>query len=389
MSSLSSLRKVPGIGHQTAKRLQALGVSSIKDLEFFSMDNLVREFGEPGARRLKNLAIGNDDSSVTPTGAPQSLSDEDSFKKMSSTKEVIEKIQELLTSLVERMHKDGRQPLTLRLTIRRYSATNKWCSRESRQSPIPNHTGQKIVTGKFDDAVFQLKSLAMKLFHKMVDPKKAFHLTLINVCFSNLQAKVSTPASEKTFMSFFKLSPSPRKVTSDASHDEGEPNSNRGGCTVDKCNPHNSFTQQFSKEKVMANFQQRMCGFTGTENSFTVLSTGPNTVSTQAESRSPPLPPHIDKEVFSCLPQEIQKEIMFSKTPTNGFTEMVSLKRPTTVNSPGPLDSIFASLKTENSSLPGSSDAQIPRNVDPIVFAQLPPELQKELMSEWKQAKPF
>lgn len=32
----------------------------------------------------------------------QSLSDEDSFKKMSSTKEVLEKVEELLSSLVER-----------------------------------------------------------------------------------------------------------------------------------------------------------------------------------------------------------------------------------------------------------------------------------------------
>lgn len=32
----------------------------------------------------------------------QSLSDEDSFKKMSSTKEVLEKVAELLSSLVER-----------------------------------------------------------------------------------------------------------------------------------------------------------------------------------------------------------------------------------------------------------------------------------------------
>lgn len=107
----------------------------------------------------------------------QSLSDEDSFKKMSSTKEVLEKIQELLSHLVERwdtfvvylkpfientisnvvfclksrMHKDGRLPQTFRLTIRRYSATNKWFSRESRQAPIPNHVAQKIPSGKLRD----------------------------------------------------------------------------------------------------------------------------------------------------------------------------------------------------------------------------------------------
>lgn len=116
----------------------------------------------------------------------QSLSDEDSFKKMSSTKEVLEKIQELLGSLVERwgtlssvksvtensvsnlvfflksrMHKDGRQPHTFRLTIRRYAATNKWFSRESRQAPIPPHVAQKITTGeliKFSKTVLQCLS---------------------------------------------------------------------------------------------------------------------------------------------------------------------------------------------------------------------------------------
>lgn len=46
-----------------------------------------------------------------------------------------------------RMHKDGRQPHTFRLTVRRFSATNKWFSRESRQAPIPNHMGQKITSG--------------------------------------------------------------------------------------------------------------------------------------------------------------------------------------------------------------------------------------------------
>lgn len=100
---------------------------------------------------------------------------------MSSTKEVLEKIQELLSHLVERcdtfviylkpfienaisnvvfclktrMHKDGRLPQTFRLTIRRYSATNKWFSRESRQAPIPNHVAQKIISGKLRDTATQ------------------------------------------------------------------------------------------------------------------------------------------------------------------------------------------------------------------------------------------
>ncbi|XP_029916028.1 DNA polymerase iota isoform X2 [Myripristis murdjan] len=203
MSSLSGIRKVPGVGHQTAKRLQALGVVSVQDLQLFPLADLVKEFGASSAQRLRNLALGRDDTPVTPTGAPQSLSDEDSFKKMSSTKDVLQKIQDLLSSLVDRMHKDGRQPQTFRLTIRRYSATNKWFSRESRQCPIPNHIGHKITSGS-GDALVQLVSMAMKLFHKMVDSNTAFHLTLINVCFANLQSRAASAGSKGSITSFFK-----------------------------------------------------------------------------------------------------------------------------------------------------------------------------------------
>lgn len=60
-----------GVGHQTAKRLQALGLVTVKDLQLFPLNDLVSEFGGPSAQRLKNLAEGVDDSSVSPTGAPQ------------------------------------------------------------------------------------------------------------------------------------------------------------------------------------------------------------------------------------------------------------------------------------------------------------------------------
>lgn len=60
-----------GVGHQTAKRLQALGLVSVKDLQLFPLNDLVREFGGTIAQRLKNLAFGVDDAPVTQTGAPQ------------------------------------------------------------------------------------------------------------------------------------------------------------------------------------------------------------------------------------------------------------------------------------------------------------------------------
>ncbi|XP_056134753.1 DNA polymerase iota [Lampris incognitus] len=211
MGCLSGLRKVPGVGHQTQKRLQALGLVSVQDLQLFPLATLVREFGGPSAQRLQNLALGIDESPVTTTGAPQSLSDEDSFKKISSTKEVLQKINDLLSSLVERMHKDGRQPQTLRLTIRKFTVTNKWSSRESRQCPIPNHIGQKISSGS-SDVLAQLVTTAMKLFHKMVDSKAGFHLTLINVCFTNLQSRVAAAGSKGSITSFLTCNTSSKRT---------------------------------------------------------------------------------------------------------------------------------------------------------------------------------
>lgn len=407
MGSLDSLRKVPGIGHQTAKRLQALGVTSIKDLELFPLENLVGEFGEPCARRLKSLAIGIDDSSVNPTGAPQSLSDEDSFKKMSSTEDVAEKIQELLTNLVERMHKDGRQPHTFRLTIRKYSTTNKWFNRESRQCPIPSHTGQKIVNGNCDDAVIQLKPIAKKLFHKMVDTDKAFHLTLINVCFSNLRARASISNSGKcSLISFFTQSPSPRKTKMYTSQGQGVSDSSGGRCTMNESNPLILSAQQTSTEgatEETPGFQPVRCGLTKTDNSVSVDCIGHTPLSKPEESINleiNDLPPNVDPEVFRSLPKEIQKELLSFDlsnstiyTPTdslhgseNAFQEAYS----SAVNSKNPSASGPGDLKTEKClSLPGSSHAKFPGNVDPTVFAELPHEVQKELMTEWEQDKPI
>lgn len=54
-----------------------------------------------------------------------------------------------------------------------------------------------------DDAVSQLGPLAMKLFHKMVDSSTSFHLTLINVCFSNLQSRAAASNGKASITSFF------------------------------------------------------------------------------------------------------------------------------------------------------------------------------------------
>ncbi|XP_057687621.1 DNA polymerase iota isoform X2 [Corythoichthys intestinalis] len=284
MGSLSSLRKVPGIGHQTAKRLQTLGLLNIKDLQLFPSTVLAKEFGSPCAIRLKNLSLGLDDSPVRPAGAPQSLSDEDSFKKMSCVKEVTDKIQQLLSSLLERMRKDGRQPRTFRLSVRKYSASNKWCSRESRQCPIPNHVGHEITSASNDDTLAQLLSLAMKLFSKMVDMAAPFHLTLISVCFSNLQIQAPTRGA---ITSFFAPAASPLKTQSQI-------NSKNGGGTDDEFH-----------SPPQARLKQSACSVLEAASHPATSSGGDADIS--ATHR---LPSSVDPQVFSQLPANLQMELM-------------------------------------------------------------------------------
>ncbi|XP_021461197.2 DNA polymerase iota [Oncorhynchus mykiss] len=473
MGSLNGLRKVPGVGHQTAKRLQALGLVCVQDLQLFPLADLVREFGVSTAQHLQNLALGIDDTPVTPTGAPQSLSNEDSFKKMSSTNEVCQKVKDLLSSILDRMHKDGRQPLTLRLTIRRYSATNKWFSRESRQCPIPNHIGQKITSGNCD-ALAQLVTMAMKLFHKMVDTNTAFHLTLLNVCFSNLQAKCAA-VSKGSIASFFThRSPEKTQASSRCQEDlsqsvlgnlRGQAGSDVEGKTEEltgqdashwipdipsnlKIKPYTQSTMH-SPEASQQRPIVRECCKGGTVDDKITNSPGMTDVH--------PLPPNIDPEVFRLLPEDIQKELLSAAYPetTHGLHSHGTQSVRPTVSDPAdrvhsfhhnhseqpasssqpaacklndsfhstPIDlretvkgfdrqpnapttnnqqehtvsSLHYSLTDlleEGNSSTGlvsqrqSADCGFPGSVDPKVFSELPPEVQRELLSEWRQQIP-
>ncbi|XP_034451227.1 DNA polymerase iota isoform X2 [Hippoglossus hippoglossus] len=441
IGSLSSLRKVPGIGHQTAKRLQALGLVSIQDLQSFPLKDLVSEFGGPSAQRLKNLVIAVDDSPVTPTGPPQSLSDEDSFKKMSSTKDVLQKIQQLLSSLVERMNKDGRQPQTFRLTIRKYSPTNKWFSRESRQCPIPNHIGQKIPFGSRDDAVLQLVPLAMKLFHKMVDSNAAFHLTLINVCFSNLQTRGAAVSGKGSITSFFSHGTSPRKTQTSSSQSQNDSSQAADShCMDHQFSMHNMVIQPTSPMAVTtespSSYEAALHGSKWKQSSVVAvkdppLQTGCSAARSDSDKTSNTgthrLPPNVDPEVFELLPEDVQVELLSpayvnsfpstsasssapatvpdvphiqkspSPEPSRPFTENIEGTvneldpscRATTVNHQRPLATSAFLVKEEGRpSFLRSSDCKFPVNVDPEVFSELPPDVQRELMSEWKQQKP-
>ncbi|XP_027958810.1 DNA polymerase iota isoform X1 [Eumetopias jubatus] len=293
IQSLSHVKEMPGIGYKTAKRLEALGISSVLDLQTFSPKILEKELGISVAQRIQKLSFGEDNSPVTPSGPPQSFSEEDSFKKCSSEVEAKNKIEELLASLLNRVCQDGRKPHTIRLIIRRYSSENH-CSRESRQCPIPSHVIQKLGTGNCD-VMTPMVDILMKLFRNMVNVKMPFHLTLLSVCLCNLKA---LNTAKKGTIDYY-LTPS-LSTTS------------RSGKRSFKMK--DSHMEDFSKDKE-TNWDFLPSGrIESTRTGEAPLDTHFSKDKDSDEFPLCSLPEGIDQEVFKQLPVDIQEEILSGKS---------------------------------------------------------------------------
>ncbi|XP_004683969.2 PREDICTED: DNA polymerase iota [Condylura cristata] len=292
--SLNHIKEMPGIGFKTTKRLEALGINTVHDLQTFPSKVLEKELGISVAQRIQKLSFGEDHSPVMPSRPPQSFSEEDSFKKCSSEVEAKNKIEELLASLLNRVCQDGRKPHTIRLIIRRYSS-EKHYSRESRQCPIPSHVIQKLGTGNYD-VMTPLVDILMKLFRNMVNVKMPFHLTLLSVCFCNLK---TINIAKKGTIDYY-LTPS----MSTTSHS--------GKRSFKMKDTH---IEDFSKDK------ETNWDFPPTRR-IENISTGESPLDSTNFSKERdlneipicPLPEDIDQEVFKQLPIDIQEEILSGKS---------------------------------------------------------------------------
>lgn len=197
MASLPSVRSIPGIGTKSAEALIALKILTVSDLQQVSLDLLKKPFSSDMAVRLKNLSVGEDNTPVKQTGKPQSISLEDSFRTVSVKSEVEEKFGALLQRLLILVREDGRIPVSLRVTLRKKDAKRLSSHRESRQcqiSPsiftITNGTLSVTEAGQQ-----KLMTIIMRLFNKLINLSKPFHLTLVGLAFTKFQERMTGRSS--------------------------------------------------------------------------------------------------------------------------------------------------------------------------------------------------
>ncbi|XP_050100392.1 DNA polymerase iota [Anopheles aquasalis] len=192
VASLGSVRSLTGIGEKTAQTLaECCNVATVTDLQQIELERLARHVGHEQAVRLKQIALGRDDTPVRQTGKPKSVGLEDSCPAISVRADAEEKFRHLLVRLVKNIADDGRVPIAIKVTVRKYDSTKRTTHRESKQDKLlPSlfrHTGGKLVLA--DGAQEKLLAIVMRVFERMVDLRQPFNITLLGLSFFKFQER--------------------------------------------------------------------------------------------------------------------------------------------------------------------------------------------------------
>lgn len=365
MSTLPSVHCIPGVGTKTAETLISLNVKTVSDLQQVSLETLKKHFNSDMAIRLKNLSLGIDNSPIKQSGKPQSIGLEDSFKTVSLKSEVEEKFTALLQRLLVLVREDGRIPVSLRVILRKKDARRLSSHRESRQCQISPSiftisNGSLNIT---EGGQAKLMSIIMRLFNKLVDLSKPFHLTLVGLAFTKFQERMTGRSSIVNYLmndisvqsvlniqndcdtsvsSMDYSAVSPGSSTTDISDAEVEPSpkkpkkvnwiakrrclSNQDVASPSKLRVGEMRLNSKELEKVSElrlNSRDRSLTPRASPAKDNLSDTSEQSMKDVAEgSNCDDCPSYVDKEVFSALPDEMQQELkaMWKNPSSSGMS---------------------------------------------------------------------
>ena len=133
--------KIFGVGPRTAKRLEALGVTTIRDLSERPRDEVLRRFGATGAW-IHDLARGIDARRVTPRREEKSLSHERTFAvDVEDREELRIKLLEFCEELAFRLRDQGLRGKTVAVKARYW---NFRTVTRTKTLPFPTNLGPRI-----------------------------------------------------------------------------------------------------------------------------------------------------------------------------------------------------------------------------------------------------
>lgn len=334
MSTLESVRSIPGVGSKTAAALRSIGVDTVESLQRCEKSALENAFGPDVAAKLKRLSLGADETRVKPSGRPLVVGLEDSFKGVSLVEEVERKFDALLLRLTALAEEDGRCPGGIKVTLRQISGSRTTPHRETRQCNLPcslfsfKEGRLRPTEGAHD----KLMSLIMRLFHKSVNMSKPFHLTLLGLAFTKFRECKTGKSSIANYLiddvsvqsaidlqseAACEATPSvssPMSVSGgDASDDEAEPSPKKPRWP--SCSSPNKL--RVADLNLNTPEKDQACA--------SPMSVDDGTSSTNGDAEWN-LPPDVDRDVFLALPTTMQEELRLSWKCS--ITQANSRRRP-------------------------------------------------------------
>eukprot|EP00794_Sanderia_malayensis_P003638 gene3638-4154_t len=337
--SEKKVREIPGIGSRTNKLLDEMGVTIVSHLFNKTKESLINHFGLKIGTFLHNIAYGIDNNEVNQSESVQkTISEEDSFRKLTNYNEVKKQMEILVNKLLLRVDCSKRVPKTIKLTLRKHFNKDNY-SRESRQAAF---NSRLLEVNDESEKVRKIIGILLSLFDKMVDRTSGFDLAVINVGFANFEEKAPPSSSISNF--FAKLGGEVDQTTTATRHNEKEE-------TVRSASP--------------VTFEERK--------RFTFESITPQTAPIATSVLASATSIHSEPEFApKCHVMPLKRA---PQIPAD-FSQAVEITSSAETSN--------AEVNISFNSSQDSNSFSIPDNTDPAVFRQLPSHIQEELLNTWK-----
>lgn len=383
LASLGSVKALTGIGEKTAEILEEVGVKTVRDLQETSVEKLAKRLGLEQAGRLKEIAFGKDDTPVKATGKPKSVGLEDSCPAISIRADAEDKFRHLIVRLVKNIAEDGRIPIAIKVTIRKHDSVRRTSHRECKQDKIMpsffRHKDGKLVLA--DGAQDKILAIVMKLFERMVDLQQPFNITLLGLSFFKFQERRMGTKSIANFL----IKKSDIEVQSIT---------NLSNESITLSDSFTSNKSSLSMSTAMDCDSASLASLSGSESDAepspkkcrrlaTFLARKSGLLSANEDDSSSPSKLRVaDLRLNS---KEYDQEPCSSSSSHNNPADI-----PSTSKSPSFFKNhLSSSTPAKVSPLtlePTSTATNLPSNVDPEVFNALPPDVQQELLQNWRIA---
>lgn len=203
MIGLESIRKIPGIGAKAEQLLSEAGVRTVRELQEVDFSVLVNIFGEGTTTKYKDWSRGIDKSTIVPTGKPKVIGLEDSCRTISVRTDVEDKLRQLLIRLINKVIEDGRIPLALKITVRKFDGDKRTSHRETKQANILPTLFTELSGGRIqliDNGQEKLLKIVMRLFERVVNLRAPFKITLLGLAFNKFQQRNKSNRSIANFL---------------------------------------------------------------------------------------------------------------------------------------------------------------------------------------------